>query len=121
MAHYLTLTSSLRAKPGRRRKTIKGNLQAGPVTLGYIVVFLIALISLFYLFQVISISAAGYEVSEIDEQMNELEKQNDNLHLEINEAGSLRRIESNLDQSGMVPVDQRAIKFVDEQGTIAVR
>ncbi|GEM_PF-2187247 len=121
MAHYLTLSSALGSKPGRRKKTIKRNLQAGPVTLGYIVVFLIALISLFYLFQVISISAAGYEVSEVENEIQELEKQNRNLQLEINEAQSLRQIESNLDQSGMVEVDQKAIKFVDEKGVIAVR
>jgi cell division protein FtsL len=121
MAHYLTLTPTWGAKIGRRKKTIKKNFQAGPVTLGYIAVFLIALISLFYLFQIISISAAGYEVSEIGGQITELEKQNRNLQLEINEAQSLRQIESNLDQSGMVPVNQKAIKFVDEQGVIAVR
>jgi len=89
--------------------------------LGYIVVFLIALMCLFYLFQVISISAAGYEVSEVEDQIMELEKQNSNLQLEINEAQSLRQIESHLNQSGMVEVDQSAIKFVDEKGVIAVR
>lgn len=121
MANYLTITPSMKTERGRRKKTIKRNLQAGPVTLGYMAVFLIAIICLFYLFQVVSISAAGYESSEIADDIRRLEKENDNIRLEIDEAQSLNKIESKVDQSGMVPIDSKSIKFVTEEGAIAVR
>jgi cell division protein FtsL len=119
MAHYLTVSPSMNLGLGRRKKTLKRSLQAGPVTLGYVAIFLVALICLFYLFQVVFVSTAGYETSALEADIKRLEKDNSNLQLEINEAQSLQRIQSGIGQSTLVPVEK--VKFVTRDGSIASR
>lgn len=119
MAHYLTLTSNFSTGLGRRKKTVRKKLQAGPVTMGYVVVFMIALLCFLYLFQVVFVSTAGYETSEMESEISALEKSNSNLQLEINEAQSLQKIQQEVDQASLVPVEK--VKFVAADGSIASR
>lgn len=119
MAHYLTLTPNFSTGLGRRKKTMRHALQAGPVTLGYVVVFMIALLCLFYLFQVVFVSTAGYETAEMEADIRTLEKSNSNLQLEINEAQSLQRVQDSIDQASLVPIEK--VKFVTADGSIASR
>lgn len=119
MAHYLTLTPNFSTGLGRRKKTMRRGLQAGPVTMGYVVVFMVALLCLFYLFQVVFVSTAGYETSEMQADIKALEKSNSNLQLEINEAQSLQKIQDGLNQSSLIPIEK--VKFVTADGSIASR
>lgn len=98
---------------------MRRGLQAGPVTLGYIVVFMVALLCLFYLFQVVFVSTAGYETSAMETDIKALQKSNDNLQLEINESQSLQKIQDSIDQASLVPVEK--VKFVTADGSIASR
>ncbi len=119
MAHYLTLTPNFSTGVGRRKKTVRKNLQAGPVTMGYVIVFMIALLCFFYLFQVVFVSTAGYETAEMEAEISALEKSNSNLQLEINEAQSLQKIQQGIDQASLVPIEK--VKFVAADGSIASR
>ncbi len=119
MAHYLTLTPNFSTGLGRRKKTVRRNLQAGPVTMGYVIVFMIALLCFFYLFQVVFVSTAGYETSEMEADIKALEKSNSNLQLEINEAQSLQKIQDGIDQASLIPIEK--VKFVTADGSIASR
>ncbi|EKD49488.1 MAG: hypothetical protein ACD_63C00125G0006 [uncultured bacterium] len=120
MARYLTLTqfnSNMRA--GRQKRTIKNKIKAGPVTLSYITLFLIAMVCLLYLFQVIFVATKGYSISNLESEIEQLKKERGNLELEINEAQSLNGIKESIGQDTMLPMVD--VKFVAKDGTIASR
>lgn len=118
MAHYLTLSQrSIKFKNGIRHRTLAKTFKAGPVTLSYILIFLVAVFLLFYLFQVIFVSAAGYQESSMKQELEELKQQNKNYKIEINEAGSLEKVKGEIDQESMVPIKE--MKYVAGIGPVA--
>ena len=116
MARLLTFTKSNTAKRGIRKKTISDKLRVGSVTLGFITVTLICLLSLFYLSGVNSLATKGYDIKFYEERLNELKKENQRLKTEAAELQSMRRLKDSVEKLNMVSV--RNVSYISGSGSV---
>lgn len=72
-----------------------------------------------YLLQVNSIAAKGFEVRELEQQINELEEGNEKLAVRIIELKTMNELEGKVAQLEMVPIDNMA--YYDTTGQVVAR
>ena len=73
-ARYLAITKSNSLNRRYRTRTINRSFGTGPVTLGMIIVFLVAAISVLYLVQSNSVATSGYAIKALESEVAELSK-----------------------------------------------
>lgn len=105
MARFLTLTNSKRKKRGVRKKALSGLSSPGPVTMIIGLVVLFCIVSLLFLTQAFQSSTKGYEVSALEDKIDELAEENKKLEIKAAEMQSLDSIENAVQQVNMIPVD----------------
>lgn len=107
MARFFTLTNSKKSFNGfERRRTINVKRGAGPVSLKFITIAILAVLSLLYLVQANSSATKGYSLKALEEERTKLEAQNERLEVEAARQKSLKEIKNKTQNSGMVPVDK---------------
>jgi len=107
MARFFTLTTSKQGTAGfDRRRTINLRSGAGPVSLRFLTIAILAVLSLLYLIQANSSATKGYAVKALEEERAKLESQNDRLKVEASRQKSIAEIENKTQDLGMVPVDK---------------
>lgn len=119
MSRYLTITNSNSVHFGERKKSIQTGPQMGRVTLNFILVALVCAAGVFYIFEVNNLATKGYEIRKMENQLNELKKENENLR--IQEAGykSMYNIEERTRDLNMVaPKD---VSYLNLPGDVAMK
>lgn len=84
--------------------------------------FLVALIALFgvlYIGQTSSVSTKGFEISDLQKQIRELEQQTRSIDVEIAQHRSMVSIQNRLSDKGFVPAGQP--QYIDVVGSAVVR
>ena len=84
----------------------------GPVMMALTVVVLVSVLSLFFLVQVFQSSTTGYEVSDLQTQVEDLKEENKKLELQAAELKSLQGVEESVVEMNMVDVDR--IVYVEQ-------
>jgi len=118
MGRLLTITRSNEVAVGRRKKVISRKMVTGPVTLAAALIFLICLLSLFFLAQVFQSSTKGYEISELESNMDELKEQNKSLEIRAAELRSFETIKNEAEKLNMVQAER--IVYIRQSGTSVV-
>lgn len=110
-----------RSKPERRKfsKNYKRTFRVGKVSLGFITLVLFFVATLLFLSQSNKIAVRGYEISDLENRINELSEKNDKLKLEAAKLQSVSATQENILKDGMVPVNQ--INYVSERTDVALR
>lgn len=108
MARFFTLTKSKSNDyvSFRRRRSVEGKKGAGPVSLKFITIVIITLLSLLYLAQANRSATKGYAIKELEEEKIELEEDIEALEVEASRQRSLKEIEAKTQDLGMVEVDK---------------
>ena len=107
MGRFFTLTNSRKSFNGfERRRTISAKKGAGPVSLKFITIAILAVLSLLYLAQANRSATKGYSLKALEEEKTKIEAQNERLEVEAARQKSLKEIESKTKDLGMMPVDQ---------------
>lgn len=115
MGRLLTITKSNDVKLGKRKKSLSRKLRTGPVTLAVALIFLVCLLSLFFLAQVFQSSTKGYEISELESDMEELKEQNKALEIKAAELRSFENIKNEAERLNMVQAER--IVYIRQSGT----
>lgn len=113
---YLTLAKN-RAIFGKRKRTVSLKFKPGPYTLMVVVVVLICLISLFFLAQVFQASTQGFEISNLQEQIEELKEKNRALEVKSTELRSFEKIKKEAEKLNMVKTDK--VVYLRSDGKMA--
>lgn len=110
-----------RSKPVRRKfsRNYKRTFRVGKVSLGFVTLTLFFVATLLFLSQSNKIAVRGYEISDLENRINELGEKNDKLKLEATKLQSVSSTQININKDGMVPVNQ--INYVSEKTDVAMR
>ncbi len=107
MARFLALTfQGGSVKRGKRNCTIRRKVSVGPVALCFISIFILCLLSLFYLAQANQTATKGYEIRALEDQLETLREEQKKLELKAAELQSVRNVEEGSRQLNMVPVEK---------------
>lgn len=117
MARFLTLSTRGGAvHKGKRDRTIRRRVNIGPVTLSFVSIFILCLLSLFYLAQANQTATNGYQIRELEEELDVLKEENKKLELKAAELQSVRKVEEGVKHLNMIPIDK--LMYITPAGTV---
>jgi len=111
----MSIARSSNISIGKRKRGFSSRLKSGPVTMVMVVIFLICVLSLFFLAQVFQSSTKGYEITELHDQIKNLEEQNKSLEIEAAELKSFENLKDEANTLNMVNTDN--IVYIKRSGT----
>ncbi len=119
MSRYLTITNSSSVRFGERKKTINARPQMGRVTLSFVLAALVCVAGIFYIFEVNNLATKGYEIGNLEKELDKLKKENENLRIQEAELKSMYKIEEKTkDLNMIVPGD---ISYINLPGDMAMK
>lgn len=113
MTKYGLTRSDLCAAPQTRMAKCKK-----PVFWIFFMSLVIGSLSL-YLLQVNAIAAKGFEVRDLERQVNELEEENEKLSVRVVELKAMNGLEEKIAELNMVPIDNMV--YYDTAGQVVAR
>jgi hypothetical protein len=99
---------------GAKSSTIKRKLKIGPISLNFVTIIIIALITLFYLAQTQIGTSKKSQISELENQKEELQREIERLEVEAADVRSMNNIEKDVGSLGMIPIQK--IIYIVENG-----
>lgn len=101
-------------KTNTKKKSIKGFINSA------VLIFSIILISgVAYLYSINSSAVKGYQVKQIEKEIQELKKENENLKIKEAQLKSLYHIEESSKNLNMG--DLKNISYIEESGSVAMK
>lgn len=101
-------------KINTKKKNIKGFINSG------VLIFTLLLISGgIYLYSINSSAVKGYQVRQVEKEIQELKKENDNLKIKEAELKSLYRIEESSKNLNME--DLKNVSYIEQTGPVAMK
>lgn len=97
----------------------KGSIRVGLVGAGFLMIFFVIFVSAFYLFQVNNLAIKGYEVKDLENKINELEKSNKEMQIREMELRSMYAIETAAKNFDLL--DSANVTYLEINGPVAVR
>lgn len=120
MSRYLTLTNSSPIRMGERKGVSKVRpARMGGLTLNFMLIALICAAGVFYIFEVNNLATKGYEIKNIEAQLEKLKKENENLNIRAAELKSMYNIEEKTKDLNMIaPKD---VSYLNIPGNVAMK
>ena len=119
MSRYLTITNSSSVRFGERKKSLNARPKMGRVTLSFILVALVCAAGVFYIFEVNNLATKGYEIRNLENQLNKSQKENETLRIQEAELKSMYKIEEKTKDLNMVaPKD---VSYLNLPGDVAMK
>ncbi|MFA7309153.1 MAG: hypothetical protein WC045_03795 [Patescibacteria group bacterium] len=94
-------------------------LQFGPVSLGFITVFLFSLVSLFYLAQSNQITTKGYVLQDLDREKSKVVSENERLQVEAARLESLTKVSEKAGELSMTPT--KTLQYFEDHNSALVK
>lgn len=91
---------------GVRKRTIEKRVFLGPNSVKVIILVMLAAFSLFYLSQSSQSATKNYEISDLDQQKNDINAEKERLEVEANRLKALSIIQEKASQKGMEQVSE---------------
>jgi cell division protein FtsL len=105
MARFFS-QGDLGGRRGKKRRAIDQELRVGPVSVRFITIALVTVLSIIYLAQSNTAATKGYQLKELQKEQQELALENERLEVESSRLRSLDRIKDTAQEKKMVPVDK---------------
>jgi len=100
---------------GPKKSTIDRKIKIGPLSINFITIIIVALITLFYLAQTQVGTAKRSQIQELQKEKQEIERELELLGVDVAKLKSIRNIESELENLNMVPTQQ--INYIIEKSS----
>lgn len=107
-----------RAKRRKFNREYKRSFKMGKLTLSFLGVALLFILSLLYLSQSNKMALKGYDIASLEKEKQELLAERERLEVESTRLQSISEIEKGLKNSGMVPI--KKINYVPASTNIAL-
>lgn len=116
----LFLSGKLPKKPAdQATKGKRGSARIGLIGAGFLATAFIASTTAFYLFQVNDLATKGYEIRDLENRIQDLEKENKRLEIREVELTSMYSIEKSTESLGLVSSGEAS--YVEMGGTVAMK
>jgi cell division protein FtsL len=106
MAKFFSQDDLVRKSRNHRTRVVDRGFKLGPLSIKFITIGLITILSLIYLAQSNVTATKGYELKELQSEKEELTLENERLEVEANRLKALKNVEKTARKSGMVDVDK---------------
>lgn len=106
MGRLLSISQTNNLRNNFQKGTYSSSIKVGSVSLTFITIILICLLSLLYLAFSNQLSSRGYELRKLEERKQQLSEENERMEVEASRLQSIKEIEANLKESKMVPQNQ---------------
>ena len=90
----------------RKKRSLNQELKIGPVSVRFITIALITVLSIIYLAQSNLTATKGYQLKELQSREEELGLENERLEVEASRLKALKNIEKVAEENDMVAIDQ---------------
>ena len=104
------------------RKTKQNSMRAGKISLKTIAVLIlggVVFAGAFYLYQVNNITIKGYEVKDVENRIQSLEKENQKLKIREVESKSMQNIEKSTESLDLVR--SSTVSYIERKGSVAMK
>ncbi|MFA5871972.1 MAG: septum formation initiator family protein [Parcubacteria group bacterium] len=120
MSRFITITSASSVDFGKRKGAIKSNsFQFGRITLSFLLVAMICAAAVFYIFEVNNQATKGYEIKNLEDNLEALKANNEKLKIQAAELKSMYNIEEKTKELNMTaPKD---ISYINVPGEMAMK
>ena len=120
MSRYLTIASQSSMRFGEKKgASFAQPSKVGGVTLNFILVTIICAIGFFYIYEVNNLATKGFEIKDLEAQLEKQKKENENLNIRAAELKSMYNIEEKTKNLNMVvPKD---ISYLNVPGNVAMK
>ncbi len=105
MARFFSQSDLKSKRRGSRKRVVGNGLSLGPLSIKFITIGLITILSIIYLAQSNISATKGYELKELQTQKEEIGLENERLEVEANRLKALKNVQKISREKGMVPVD----------------
>ncbi len=104
MGRYFALTLDLPGSTKTKVKTKKvTNSRPRGKSFGFLIVFLLLGLGMFYITQVNNISTKGYDIKKLEVKLNEMKESNKRLELQAASLKSINNLESEVKTMNLIP------------------
>ena len=104
----------------RKKKTKNKNEKIlGSISIGFVVVFFIALAGIIYIYSINSSAVKGYKIRQAENQIKDLKKESEQLRIKEAELKSLYHIEEASKRMKMNELKE--VSFIDEVSPVALK
>lgn len=110
---------TLNRKPAKERTFAAGGAQINLVSLAFAVVMIIVASGAFYLYQVNDIATKGYEIRDLESQIQDLNRESRKMELREVELRSMQNIEKASQDLNLV--NSTNVTYVEINGPVAMR
>ena len=110
---------TLNRKPAKERTFVAGSAQINLVSLAFVMIIGTFMCGAIYLYQVNSIATKGYEVRDLESQIQDLNKENKKMEIHEVELRSMYNIEKASQDLNLVNSD--AVTYVELNGPVAMK
>jgi len=104
MARFFS-QGDLRGRRGEKRKVIDQELRIGPVSVRFVTIALVTILSIIYLTQSNMAATKGYRLKELQKRQEEISLENERLEVEASRLRSLNNIKKTVREKKMVPIE----------------
>lgn len=96
----------------RKKRSINQELRIGPISVRFVTIILITVLSIIYLAQSNLTATKGYQLKELQEREEELNLENERLEVEASRLKALKNIEKVAREKNMVAIDK--VKYPEQ-------
>jgi len=96
-------TATLAVRRNQNLYRNKAELKLGPVSSGFVIIAIIAVLALLYLNAITKTSVFGYQVQQLQQQHNQAVSAKEELEVEAARLTSIREVQNSKRVQGMVP------------------
>ena len=97
----MLITNSNSTQTGLKKRTIGQELKIGPLSIQFIVIIILAAITLLYLAQSTQGATKNYKLQELKDQKTQLQSDSERLEVEAARLKSLNEVQKNSDNLGL--------------------
>jgi cell division protein FtsL len=106
MAARFFSQGDLKSNRGNKRRVVDRGLSIGPVSIRFITIALVTILSIIYLAQSNLTATKGYELKQLQKTEEEIRLENERLEVEASRLKALKRIKQTAKNNNMVDVEQ---------------
>ena len=110
MKRMINLTGNGIANGEEKQSTIKKGFKIGPISLNFVTIIIIALITLFYLAQTQMGTSKKNQIRDLGKEKENLQREIERLEVEVAKSRSIKNIKKDAQSLNMVPT--REINYI---------
>lgn len=101
-----------------KRRTVSQKMKESELLIGFVVVCVILILSMFYIYQISSIATNGYEIEEYEKKLDELKKDNQKINIKLADLKSIINFENENVNKDLISIEYDSINHITSSSSV---